>query len=198
MTTTTFPFFISVLALALSSQSAFALTTQIDPSVYQVDKGVDFTLGNTGASDFLFNWSDPADGSSFSDLADITLVLSVGQTYTFRRVTGAHPFAILDDSASDFITGSDGSYNRTTTNTDTINATILNPISDFRADPGPTSDLITWTPDVVGDYWYTCLVGGHQGMSGRISVVPEPATAGLLMGLLAVGFLSMSRRRKRA
>lgn len=187
---------LSCLALGLIYQTSSALTVEISSEVFQVDEGVDFTLGNSGASDFTFNWTDPAGGDSFSNLLDPTLILSVGETYTFQRISGSHPFAILDDSASSFITGTDGSYSRTTIDTGIINATILSPAADFTADPGPTSDLITWTPDMTGDYWYTCLVGGHTAMTGRISVVPEPSTAGLLMGLLAAGFLSISRRRK--
>lgn len=172
-----------------------ALTTIISPSRYLVTEGVNFTLGNNLAADYLFNWTDPTGSSplSFSNVADPTLILILGQTYTFQRSTGAHPFAIMGNSAASFINGSDGTYFRTSqVSTDISNAT-LTPIADFTADPAPTSDLITWTPSVTGDFWYTCTVASHTGMTGKITVIPEPSALGLVAGGLTI--LAQRRRR---
>lgn len=162
----------SFLMLATMSH---AETTLVSPSRYSVTEGVAFTLGNTGVSDFLFNWTDPTGASpaSFSNIADPTLVLTLGQTYTFQRITGSHPFAIMNNSAAAFISGSDGSYLRTSQSSTDINNATLTPIADFTANPGPTTDLITWTPSQVGDYWYTCSVTSHPSMTGKIIVIPE-------------------------
>lgn len=179
-----------VLALALAAGAASADTTQLDDHIYAIDEGVAITLGNVGADDFLFNWSD--DSGDFTDIVDPTLVLTAGQTYTFQRVTPAHPFVITDDTMS--VDGMDGFYFRLTTDGAVIDDATLKPIDDFTADPGPTDDLITWTPSLadVGDYWYTCRVVGHVGMTGRIQVVPAPGAATLL-GLATVGLV---RRRR--
>lgn len=186
----------SAIAFLGISTAAHAVTTVVSPNVYEVNEGVAFTLGNTGASDFTFNWTDPGvGGASFSNVADPTLILTVEETYTFQRATSAHPFVIMDASAASFITGTDGSYARTTTDGALIDAATLSPIADFTADPAPTSDLISWTPTEVGDFWYTCQVTGHTGMTGAITVVPEPSAAGLLMGGVAALAL-VCRRRK--
>lgn len=177
----------SFLTLATMSHAA---TTLVSPSIYSVTEGVDFTIGNNGANDFLFNWTDPegASPSSFSDIPDPTLILTRGQTYTFQRTTTAHPFAIMDNSAADFIDGTDGSYFRTTqSSTDINNATFLT------ADPSPASP-ITWTPSQNGDFWYTCTVTFHPNMAGKITVIPEPGTLALVG--IALGVLVLFRRRK--
>ena len=38
---------------------ASALTVSESANVYSVNEGVSFDIGNSGASDFLFSWSDP-------------------------------------------------------------------------------------------------------------------------------------------
>lgn len=165
-----------------------AQTLIVSPAVYSVNSGVAFTLGNNGTSDFLFNWTDPTGATplSFSNISDPTLILTVGQTYTFQRISGAHPFAIMDNSAAAFMTGTNGSYSRTTSSSTDINNATLTPIADFTADPGPTSDLISWTPTQLGDFWYTCTVTGHRGMSGKFTVtsavVPPPKLSISLSG----------------
>jgi plastocyanin len=159
----------AALAVIQLAMPAFAQTTQTGPSVYEIDSGVAFTLDNVGASNFLFNWSDSS--GTFSDVVDPTVVLTAGQTYTFQRISGSHPFVITDDTLE--VNGSDGSYSRVTFSGAVIDAATLQPIADFTADPGPTDDLISWTPGVedAGEYFYTCRVTGHAGMTGRIVVV---------------------------
>ena len=174
---------------------SYAITTVISPNIYSVDEGVAFTLGNNGSADFLFNWTDPtgAPAASFSNIADPTLILTIGQTYTFQRITGAHPFAIMNNSAASFIDGTDGSFFRTSFNSADIDNATLTPIADFTADPGPTSDFISWTPSEAGDFWYTCTVAGHPDMVGKITVIPEPTAFGLIAG----GFACAALRRRR-
>lgn len=161
----------TICALTMLAVPALAETLNPSPNVYQITAGVEFTLGNSGATDYLFNWND--DSGTFTNVSDPTLVLSTGQTYVFRRVTSAHPFVITDATMP--VTGSDGSFVRTTTSGPVIDAATLTPIADFTADPAPTSDFITWTPgeDEVGSYWYTCRVTFHTGMTGAIMVVQD-------------------------
>lgn len=177
-----------------------AVTTLVSPSRYTVTEGVAFTLGNSGASHFLFNWTDPGPGgASFSGIEDPTLVLTLGQTYTFQRISTAHPFVIMDNTASAFISGSDGTFVRTSTLASDISGATLTPVEDFTANPatvdGP-GNIISWTPTEVGDFWYTCTVTSHTGMTGKITVIPEPSTIALLAGGFA--FAAIRRRRRSA
>jgi plastocyanin len=163
---------ILVLSLLLVfAGSAAADTTMIGPNTYRVSSGVEFTLGNNGSSDYLFNWSDSS--GSYSNVADPTLILVTGQTYTFRRLTTAHPFVITDSTLP--VSGSAGSYSRTTTSSSVINSATLDPIADFTADPGPTTDAIVWTLEASdeGNYYYTCSVTFHAGMTGAIEVIQQ-------------------------
>ena len=172
-----------------------AVTTLVSPSRYSVTEGVAFTLGNNGASDFLFNWTDQSGAPplSSSNVADPTLILTLGQTYTFQRITTAHPFVIMNNTAAAFMSGADGSYSRTTTSSTDINNATLTPIANFTANPGTPGNSISWTPSQVGDYWYTCTVTSHPGMAGKITVIPEPSAFGLLAG----GFAFAAFRRRR-
>ena len=189
-------------SIALASVFAFAAaanaaTTQISTNVYEVTEGVAFDVGNNFSSHFTFTWTDPGETSAAATgVEDVTLNLTAGETYTFQRTSNNHPFVIMDASAGDFMTGSDGSYNRTTTDGTDIDNATLEPIADFTADPSPADDLISWTPTKTGDYWYTCTVTGHTGMAGKISVVPEPASAALLLG--GVAALTLVRRPRRS
>jgi len=186
---------ISIIATTLCISYASAFTVMVSANVYSVNEGVSFDIGNSGVSNFLFSWSDPSPSTnSLSGLADPTLVLTIGETYTFQRTSGSHPFIIMDNSAGAFITGTDGSYSRTTTDSALISAATLTPIANFTADPSPTTDLITWTPDAQGDFWYTCSVTGHQGMTGKISVVPEPSSFALIAAAGAFALACMRRR----
>ena len=181
----------SFLMLATTSH---AVTTLVSPSRYSVTEGVAFTLGNSGASDFLFNWADPSGAPplNFSNIADPTLVLTLGQTYTFQRISSAHPFAIMNNTAAAFMSGADGTYTRTTTSSTDINNATLTPIASFTANPAP-GNTISWSPNQVGDFWYTCTVASHPGMTGKITVIPEPSA----FGLIAVGFAFAALRRRR-
>lgn len=181
------------LLLATLSQAS---TTLLGPSLYRITEGVAFTLGNNGASAFTFNWTDPgASGASWSNVADPTLVLTLGQTYSFQRISSGHPFIIMSDAAAAFIDTQNGNGNffRTTTDSTLINSTILSPAVDYTANPGvPVGNVISWTPSTEGNYWYTCQVASHTAMAGGFNVVPEPSVP----GLVAVGltFVALSRR----
>ncbi len=178
-----------VLLLTTLTFSAQAVTTLVSPKVYSVTEGVTFSLANNGASDFLFSWVDPSGtpANSFPNIADPTLRITIGQTYTFQRTSGSHPFAIMNSTISNFIIGTDGSYSRTTSDSNTItNATFLT------ANPAPAA-AVSWTPTTTGDYFYTCSVGSHGGMTGKISVIPEPSALSLL--LLSLGAFSLRRHR---
>lgn len=159
---------ILTLALVLFASIASAETILVSPSVYDVDEGVAFSIGNSGFSSFLFSWSDG--GGTFQDVPDPTLILTAGQTYTFTRTSSSHPFVITDSSLP--VTGTPGNYNRDTFDGAIIDTSGLQPLSEFTADPAPTSDFITWTPGTVdeGNYYYTCRVTSHVGMTGAIEV----------------------------
>ncbi|MFI4872098.1 MAG: hypothetical protein ACIARQ_09820, partial [Phycisphaerales bacterium JB061] len=164
-------------AFALTAGTAAADTTQIAPNIYKVDAGVDFTMSNNGISGFVFSWTDSS--GTFTNIEDPTLILSSGETYTFMRTTSFHPFVICDDTLP--ITGTDGSFSRTTSDGAVIDAATLAPIADFTADPAPTSDMISWTlaDTDIDIYYYTCRVTGHLDMAGKIEVVAadEPCLA---------------------
>jgi hypothetical protein len=176
------------LAFCTTIPTLHAVTLNTAPSLYSVSEGVSFTIGNNGASDFLFNWTDPSGNppASFSNIADPTLVLTLGQTYTFQRTSSAHPFAIMDNSAAAFMSGTDGNYTRTTSDSSVISAATF-----LTASPGTPGAAMTWNPNQLGDFWYTCTVTGHPGMAGKFSVVPEPSTYALFgLGFLCVVYSS--------
>lgn len=184
-----------IFVVTLCTPYASALTVSESANIYSVNEGVSFDIGNSGASNFLFSWDDPnPSANSFSALADPTLVLTIGETYTFQRSSSFHPFIIMDNSAVAFISGTDGSYSRTTSDSALISAATLTPIANFTADPGPTTDFISWTPDAQGDFWYTCSVSSHTGMTGLISVVPEPSSFALIASATAFALACLRRR----
>lgn len=151
-----------------SAEVAGGGTRQIAPNVFEVPGGVEFRVDNRSAADYLISWSDAA--GTFDRVEDPTLVLRAGQSYRFVRTSGAHPFQITDGSLP--VDGSDGSFRRTTTIASVLAAAGLKPLDAFTADPAPTSDAIVWTPgvDEAGDFYYTCTVLSHTGMTGRIRV----------------------------
>lgn len=162
----------TLIALVLIPGTAVAETIVVGPNVYEVTAGVEFTLGNASSSSYLFNWSDSS--GTFANVSDPTIILRTDETYTFRRVTTAHPFVITDDTLP--VTGTDGSFNRTTFSGTEIDAATLQPLADFTADPAPTADFIAWTPAAadIGTYYYTCRVTSHTGMTGAFSVSMGP------------------------
>ena len=181
-----------VLLLTTLTFSAQAVTTLVSPKVYSVTEGVTFSLANNLASDFLFSWVDPSGtpANSFANIADPTLRLTIGQTYTFQRTSTSHPFVIMNNTISSFISGTDGSFSRTTSDFTTItNATI------FTANPGTPGPAVNWTPTIAGDYFYTCSVGSHGFMTGKIVAVAIPEPSALSLLLLSLGALSLRRRR---
>jgi len=169
----------------------FAQTTEVAPHVFRVESGVAIEIGNSGIASYLFSWTDSS--GSVVDEVDPTFILTAGETYTFRRTSGGHPFVITDSSLP--TAGTDGSYFRLTANGGVIDAATLAPIADFTADPAPTTDLIEWalTAADIGDYFYTCRVTGHIDMTGRIEVVEgtSPCLADLT-GDGSLNFLDVS------
>lgn len=164
----------SLVALVLVFASPVgAVTTQLGPNVYQVTGNVDFMLENAGVSDYLFTWTDS--NGTFEQVADPTLVLVLGQNYTFTRISGSHPFVITDATLP--VEGTDGSFFRDTFDGGVIDAATLEPIADFTADPAPTTDAITWSPGTIGDFFYTCRVISHPGMTGSIRVTANPVSS---------------------
>ena len=164
---------VALIAAALTG-AAHADTTQLGPSRYLVDESATFSIGNDGINSFLFTWTD--DSGTITDEPDPTLVLVAGQTYTFVRTTGFHPFVICDDTLP--IAGGDGTYSRQTSDGSVIDAATLQPIDDFTADPAPTADFIEWTPALgdVGVYYFTCRITGHLDMAGSIEIIEPDET----------------------
>lgn len=173
-----------VLFTLWGANPAFAETTLVRANVYNVPDSVAFSIDNYGASDFVFDWQNlspggPGTGITTVGIPDPTLILYVGTTYTFQRMTSAHPFIILNLGSGGFFTGTDGNFSRTTSDTSSLSV-------QFTASPGSTDyygypipgNMVTWTPTTPGDYFYTCAVGSHQSMAGLITVsnVPEPST----------------------
>lgn len=162
----------SVAACSGSDDPADPMAPDPDPnpttSVFEVRGDADFTIRNAGATSYLFSWTDAS--GTYTDVEDPTLILEVGGSYTFQRASGAHPFRITTDALP--VTGTDGAFRRTTSDPAVIDGASLTPIADFTADPAPTSDLIAWSPTAseVGDYFYTCTVTSHTGMTGAIQV----------------------------
>jgi len=183
------PFLASVSFASLAP----AATTMVNANVYAVDQGVTFNISNSGASSYLFSWTDAS--GTVTNVSDVTLMLTVGETYNFQRTTGSHPFVITDDTLP--VSGSDGSYARTTFSGAVIDAATLNPLADFTADPSPTADQISWATGAgdAGSYFYTCRVDGHSGMTGSILIVPEPSSSLLsLAGVLSILWVRRPRR----
>ncbi len=180
-----------ILLLTTLTFSAQAVTTLVSPSIYSVTERVTFSLATSGASDFLFSWTDPfgTPAKSFTNIADPTLRLTIGQTYTFQRTSTSHPFVIMNNTISSFISGTDGSFSRTTSDFNTITSATI-----FTANPGTPGPAVNWTPTIAGDYFYTCSVGFHDGMTGKIVAVAVPEPSSLSLLLLSLGALSLRRR----
>lgn len=159
----------TIFVFSLLAKISHAQTTLLRANVYDVPYSADFVIGTSGSSDFVFNWQNQG-AVVTQGIHDPTLILAVGSTYTFQRSYWfAHPFVVLDVGNDAAFTGTDGAFYRTV------------------YDPGSLSTLFTtyygqivsWTPTVTGDYFYTCAVGSHGSMAGLLTVVtsvPEPAT----------------------
>ena len=158
---------VTIGAIAAAAVPAMGQTSQPEPNVYRVESGVEFSISHEGSNDYVFVWEDSS--GEFAD-NDPTFVLTAGETYIFRRVSGSHPFVICDDSLE--VVGEDGMYFRVTTDESVIDDATLDPIDAFTADPAPTDDFIEWTPsaDDAGTYVYTCNIAFHAGMTGLIRV----------------------------
>ena len=158
----------TTIALLLTATAAVhADTTQTGPNSYTIDQGVTFNILSIGSSSFIVNWED---GTGTFSALDPTITLIAGETYIFDNQTFSHPFRITDDTLP--VSGTDGSYSRTTSDITVIDNASLQPIADFTSDPQPQDDPITWTlgNDDAGEYYYTCLVLSHAGMTGKIVV----------------------------
>ena len=180
----------SIAALLLVSSAAVADTTQTGPNSYTVDEGVTFILESQGSSNFLLSWSD--DSGEFSGIADPTITLVSGETYVFDNETFSHPFVITDNTLP--VSGTDGSYVRDTSSGSVIDGATLQPIADFTADPEPTDDVISWTPgaDDAAEYFYTCRVLSHAGMTGKLVVVAPASCPADLSGDGMLNFFDVS------
>jgi hypothetical protein len=150
-----------VVLLAGSAQSE---TIVQGPNRYEVTAGVTFSVDNLSSNGYLLSWFD--DTGTISGVLNPTLVLRVGQTYTFRRVSAKHPLVLANASLP--VSGTDGAFVRTTSDRTVIDAAILQPLADFTADPAPTTDAIVWTPTGDAVYYYTCDVPAHTSMTGQI------------------------------
>ncbi len=161
-----------IATLIAASTLAHADTTQTGPDSYTIDAGVTLNIQSIGSSSFIVSWED---GSGTFSAFDPTITLSAGETYVFDNQTFSHPFRITNDTLP--VSGTDGSFTRTTSDITVINNASLQPIADFTSDPQPQDDPITWTPgnDDAGVYYYTCLVLSHAGMTGKI-VIEAPAS----------------------
>ena len=156
------------LVTAIAAASAGADTTHVSEHIYQIDEGVTFTITADLANSFLFTWTD--DSGTFTEIADPTLILSSGEIYIFDSIS-THPFTIANGTLP--VGGTHGSFFRTTTDGDDIDASTHLPIDDFQDLPTDPEDLIVWNIDdsVLGVNYFTCRNPGHLNMTGMIEVV---------------------------
>jgi len=177
----------AILLVTTLTFSAQAVTTLVSPSIYSVTERVTFSLATNGASDFLFSWTDSS--GTFSGLPDPTLRLTIGQTYTFQRTSTSHPFVVLNNTIASSIDGTDGSFLRKSSDFSTYSGATI-----FTANQGTPGPAVNWTPTIAGDYFYTCSVGSHGFMTGKIVAVAIPEPSALSLLLLSLGALSLRRR----
>jgi len=177
----------AILLVTTLTFSAQAVTTLVSPSIYSVTERVTFSLATNGASDFLFSWTDSS--GTFSGLPDPTLRLTIGQTYTFQRTSTSHPFVVLNNTIASSIDGTDGSFFRKSSDFSTYSGATI-----FTANQGTPGPAVNWTPTIAGDYFYTCSVGSHGFMTGKIVAVAIPEPSALSLLLLSLGALSLRRR----
>jgi len=180
---------LSAFSFCLLTSVSHAETTLERANVYNVPDSVAFDIGNFDASDFVFNWQNQG-AVTTQGISDPTLILSVGSTYTFERISGGHPFVILNVGNDAAFTGTDGSFYRTASDPSSLSILFTaSPTStDYYGYPTP-GNIVSWTPTITGDYFYTCAVGSHGNMAGLLTVVaavPEPSTLSFTAILLAL------------
>jgi len=93
----------------------------------------------------------------------------------------------LNNTIASSIGGTDGSFFRKSSDFSTYSSATI-----FTAASGTPGIAVNWAPTIAGDYFYTCSVGSHGDMTGKISVIPEPSSLSLL--LLSLGAFSLRRR----
>lgn len=187
---------ISLLFLAASVAPELALlqadTVVVGGGIYEVNEGVNFELRHVSSSNYLFSWEDP-DGTTFTDIPDPELHLTVGETYTFERYSTAHPFRITTDQLPVKVLATAGGrlLQRDTQDEAVIDAASLTPLADFTADPSTVNEVASGDPITlavteshVGTHYYTCTVVSHDFMTGAIVVeAPGGGTAALKKSL---------------
>jgi plastocyanin len=135
--------------------------TQLVGNSFRVPASASISVSNSGASHYLLDVSSYGGTSSETDP---TLILTVGETYQFSRVTSGHNIALVNGSLP-VAENSDGSLYRTVTDSSLDNYDITENIS------GNGSANVSWTPAVAGVYYYTCDVTSHSQMLGKLIVV---------------------------
>jgi hypothetical protein len=96
----------------------------------------------------------------------------------------------LNNTIASSIDGTDGSFFRKSSDFSTYSGATI-----FTANPGTPGPEVNWTPTIAGDYFYTCSVGSHRGMTGKIVAVAVPEPSSLSLLLLSLGAFSLYRRR---
>ena len=106
-----------------------------------------FSVGNSGASDYIFTGSDST--STFNNTADPTIRCTAGDTLEFNISASGHPFFIKTSATT-------GTGNQVTTGTITNNGTQFG--------------TLTWDTTGVqpATYYYICQY--HAGMVGQIII----------------------------
>ena len=172
----------------LSSIHIFASSWNSTSDLYLLDQATQINVA-PAFPNYSFSFDDNTLPSSSNDT---NFQLDIGSAYTFLHNGAGHPFIIYSQEQLESIS--------------TINdASTANPDAWSRTSfsGSATSTLLisgnaqTWTPTEadLGTYYYVCGVGSHGSMMGQISVVPEPATAALLIGLFLITY-SVARRSR--
>ena len=192
-------FLLLVLSKLVATITAFGAINifDADTNTYTLGLSTDVDLtGGNGNFDFDFS-----DGDLPDPTADTNLILNTSSTYTFTHVGTGHPFIVLSDTQMapynpNSSTGLRDSFPSSRLESDAY-AIASNGESLYLV--ANTEDSFTWSPSAqdVGSYWFTCAIAGHRDFLGQIEVVavPEPSSCSLLLGVLAIWFVSYLRRR---
>lgn len=189
------PFF-AFFCLILASSKLHASQYVVGTDTYELNANTSIDVGAPSASDFSFTF----DGGLPSSSNDANFELTTGFAYSFTRGSGSHPFIIVDAAkmAPNNPTQSGTNWTRSSFSPNWAESDAFVATSGGSLYSSPNgSDIFTWNPtsNEIGTYYYTCAVGGHGGMTGLVTVVPEPATYALIIGALALG-ITVYRRRK--